>query len=112
VHPAGAVDTAKSNPVIVSPAGNVQLQYCAAEVVPPTGQLQANCASLRTYAVVATFVLLSPAAGVVAALPLGSVSECANEYPLDVFVVPSGSVTVPVNVGEAIGAAPVTCDTV
>ena len=64
-----------------------------------------------THAVVAIFVELSAVAGVVAVLPLGSVSALANANPLDIFVVPSGNVTVPVNVGEASGAAPVTCPT-
>ena len=76
---AGAVDAARSNPVIVNPAGNVQLQYCTAAVVPPTGQLHANCASFFTYAVVASFVELSP-------------------------VVAVGAVGVPVNAGDAVGA--------
>jgi hypothetical protein len=40
VHPAAAVLAAKSKPVTVTPAGNVQLQYCVTAVVPATAQDQ------------------------------------------------------------------------
>ena len=80
MHPAGAVFAAKSNPVIVNPAGSVQLQFCEAEVDPATGHVQANCASFLTYAVVAIFVELSPVEAV-------------------------GAVGLPVSAGEASGAS-------
>ena len=60
-----------------------------------------------THAVVATFVELSAVAAVVAVLPLGSASAFASVNPLDVFVVPSGNVTVTVNVCDDSGAAAV-----
>jgi hypothetical protein len=111
VQPTGAVPADRSNPVTVIAAGKVHVQNCSTAPALATGQLYVKYCSPRTYAVVATFVLLSPALCVVATLPLGSVNGCPNVYPPDVFVVPSGSVTVPVNIGEAAGAAPVTCDT-
>src|SRR5271166_2046105 len=56
---------------MVIPAGTVQPQLFTVDVKPLIGQDQASAfISARTYAVVATFVLLSPAACRVAAVPV------------------------------------------